>query len=59
MKRILHLITIESDALAQEIVRRQQQNRGLEVQVVDLREPQPDYADTVRRIFEADSVAVW
>ncbi len=61
MPAVLHILTNPDDRLAQEIISRQ---RGLppdhlEVEVVDLTLPNPDYNALLTRIFAADSIAVW
>ena len=55
----LHILTQPSDALAEDIIARQRTNAGQTVDVVDLTVESPDYADLVKRIYAADSVAVW
>ncbi len=58
MKKILHVLTKENDALASEVLS-QQQSPEWKLEIVDLTQGQPDYANLVEKIFEADSVAVW
>lgn len=59
MTRILHLLTKEDDGLANEILSRQRQDPSLQVQTVDLTQPQPDYPALLHQIFDADSITVW
>ena len=59
MKTILHIITSKDDALSDEIIRLQGGLPECRVESVNLAEANPDYAQLVRRIFAADSVAVW
>ena len=56
---VLHILTQPDDALAREIISRQREQRGQEVNVVDLTAAVPDYARLLQEIFAADSVAVW
>lgn len=58
MKKILHLLTKENDAVASEVLS-QQQSPEWKLEIVDLTRGQPDYAAVVEKIFESDSVAVW
>jgi len=58
MKKILHVLTNENDALASEVLS-QQQSPEWKLEIIDLTRGQPDYPALVRKIFEADSVAVW
>ena len=58
MKKFLHVLTKENDALASEVLS-QQQSPEWKLEIVDLTQGQPDYANLVEKIFEADSVAVW
>lgn len=59
MKRILHILTNESDALADRLMAEQQAIAGFEVVTVDLTADTPDYAHLLQEIFAADSVTVW
>ena len=59
MAKILHVLTRENDDLAREIVSRQRQEPTQQVETVDLTQEQRDYPALLKRIFEADSVAVW
>jgi hypothetical protein len=51
MRLILHIVTRPGDALAAEVVTRQQQQTELAIRMIDLTKSQ--------QIFEADSVQVW
>ena len=59
MKKLLHILTRESDALANEMISRQRAGASCEVETVDLTTGPADYADLLQKIFSADSVAVW
>ena len=59
MTRILHVLTKENDALANEMISRQRQNPGQRVETADLTREQPDYTALLEGIFAADSVVVW
>jgi len=59
MPQLLHIITRPDDSLAQEIISRQKQDTGNQVEVVDLTAGEPDYRELARKIFAADSVEVW
>ena len=57
MARILHILTKPDDSLAAEVIARQTAVNTVEI--VDLREPEPDYAALLEKIFSAESVQVW
>jgi hypothetical protein len=59
MRLILHIVTRPGDALAAEVVTRQQQQTELAIRMIDLTKSQPDYDQLLNQIFEADSVQVW
>jgi hypothetical protein len=58
MPTILHILTRPDDALAQDIIRLQQ-DAEQKIVVVDLTQPKPDYKSILLDIFAADSVQVW
>jgi len=59
MRVVLHILTRPDDAVAQEIISRQREESGQEVNVVDLTAAVPDYTRLLEEIFAADAVAVW
>ena len=59
MRRVLHILTRTNDALARELMARQQSATGIEVEAVDLTLPEPDYKELLGKIFAADSVECW
>ena len=59
MRTLLHIVTRPDDALTAEIIAAQQKQPSLEVHVVDLTLPEPDYLKLLEDIFDADSVVVW
>jgi len=59
MQAVLHILTRPADTLAGEIITRQTSQPEVKVEVVDLTQPEPDYAALLEKIFAADSVAVW
>lgn len=59
MRKILHLLTQPDDSLAREIITHQSQSGANTVDVVDMRQGEPDYESLLAKIFEADSVQVW
>ena len=59
MPRILHILNQPADELAAEVIRRQRAQARLEMEVFDLTQGQPDYAELLERIFAADSVLTW
>jgi len=59
MRKILHLLTRPADSLASDVIVLQRDQPQVEVTVVDLTAPQPDYAQVLEEIFKADSVEVW
>ena len=59
MRRILHIVTIPDDGLAERIISLQQCRRDQEVKVADLTVPHPDYRALLEEIFASDSVQVW
>jgi hypothetical protein len=58
MKKLLHILTRPDDALAAEIIVRQQGNGENNVVVMDLTAP-ADYKELLENIFAADSVQAW
>jgi hypothetical protein len=59
VKRILHILTNENDAVADRLISEQQGQTGHEVVTANLTAATPDYAQLLEEIFAADSVAVW
>jgi hypothetical protein len=59
MRHLLHIVTTKNDTLAQAIQDEQTNASEMQVEAVDLTLANPNYADLVRKIFEADSIAVW
>jgi hypothetical protein len=59
MRAVLHIITRPNDALAADVIRRQREQEGLHVKVIDLTATEPDYRALLREIFRAGSVEVW
>ena len=59
MRTLLHLLTRPADPLVTDLIARQKAIPGVEVETVDLTQPDPDYEALVGKIFTADSVAVW
>jgi hypothetical protein len=59
MRRVLHILTRADDALARELMARQQKAAGNKVEAVDLTLPEPDYKALLEKIFQAESVESW
>jgi hypothetical protein len=59
MRAVLHVTTRPEDALALAVLARQSGQADLQVDVVDLTVPAPDYEVLLERIFAADSIQVW
>jgi hypothetical protein len=59
MRILLHILTRPDDALAREIITRQQSDGGNKTIVADLTKPEPDYKQLLENIFAADSVQIW
>ncbi|MCP5517134.1 MAG: hypothetical protein H7A45_07755 [Verrucomicrobiales bacterium] len=63
MPRTLHLLTRSADPLSERVIRKQcettETTAGVEIKVVDLTGPAPDYRAVLEAIFAAESVAVW
>jgi hypothetical protein len=59
MRRLLHVLTRVEEPLAMELIERQREQSGCDVEVVELFQPQPDYEVLLKKIFAADSVQVW
>jgi len=59
MKKVLHILTKKSDALAREIISQELAWAACEIETVDLTSGAPDYAELLQKVFSADSVAVW
>jgi hypothetical protein len=58
MRTILHILTRAEDALARELVSKQQALPDTRVEIVELQDA-PDYGALVEKVFAADSVEVW
>ena len=59
MIKNLHILTRPDDPTAAQVIAAQRQRPDLEINVVDLSRPEPDYRALLREIFAADAVAVW
>ena len=59
MPRELHILTQPADELVQTLLAAQKAKAETQVEIVDLTQPDPDYAGLVERVFAADSVASW
>jgi hypothetical protein len=59
MRHILHILTRPGDSLGAEIAAGQKNNPDAQVEVIDLRAPQPDYKELLQKIFDADSIQTW
>jgi len=59
MRKVLHILTKEDDADANEVISRQRAMPDCVLMTVDLVPGQPDYTGLLEKIFTADSVAVW
>jgi hypothetical protein len=59
MTRELHILTQPADELVQTLLAAQKARPEHQVEIVDLTQPDPDYAGLVERVFAADSVASW
>ena len=59
MRRLLHILTSENERRAREIIDWERAQPDSEIEVVDLRETEPDYRALLEAIFAADSIAVW
>lgn len=55
----LHILTAPPDAFVQQLLDSLPQEPALSLEVMDLSQPEPDYALLVEKIFSADSVATW
>lgn len=59
MPAVLHILTRPDDTLSREIIGQQKAGNGIEIDVVDLTVPQPDYKALLEKIFTVDSVETW
>lgn len=60
MRHVLHIMTKKNDALARLVVEQQQDGAAKQtVEMIDLTQPNPDYNELVKKIFESDSIEVW
>lgn len=59
MRRVLHILTRPDDALARELMARQQSAAGLQAEAFDLTVPEPDYKKLLEKIFQAESIESW
>lgn len=55
----LHILTRPADDLVNTVLATERERATVSVEVVDLTQPDPDYADLVDKVFAADSVATW
>lgn len=59
MARILHILTHADDALARDVIARQQASPENQVEARDIVEEEVDYRGLLEDIFKADSIQVW
>ncbi|MBM3903449.1 MAG: hypothetical protein FJ379_15390 [Verrucomicrobia bacterium] len=59
MKIQLHVLTRSLETSKLELLEAIRRQPDLEVRMVDLTVPQPDYRELVEAIFAADSVVTW
>jgi hypothetical protein len=59
MTAILHILTQPPDDLVISLLAAQTRQADVQVETVDLTQPDPDYDALVEKIFAADSVEVW
>ena len=60
MKHLLHIVTAPQPDWVQTLIRNQETQSDVEVEVVDLStDAQPDYARLLDRILAADCVSTW
>jgi hypothetical protein len=59
MRHTLHIVTKPDDALAREMIERQQSLPDHKIKTIDLSKPSPDYTVVIKEIFAADSIQVW
>jgi len=59
MRVFLHILTKPNDTLMVGVMETQQKRPDVQVEVVDLTGPEPDYIKLLEAIFAADSIAVW
>jgi len=59
MRVFLHILTKANDTLTVGVMETQQKRPDVQVEVVDLTGPEPDYIKLLEAIFAADSIAVW
>ena len=59
MRTQLHILTRPPARSESELIERIRTEPGLEVRVVDLTVPDPDYPRLLEEIFGADSVVTW
>ena len=59
MRITLHILTRPDDALAGGVIATLGKQSDVQVKIVDLAVPKPNYSEMLEEIFAADSVAVW
>ena len=59
MPKLLHILTQTEDALAKDVIAKQQSKPENQIDVVDLTQTDADYKKLLEKIFESDSVQVW
>ena len=58
MRTILHILTRTDDSLSRGLIEQQKMSADVNIEVVDLTNPEPDYDHLVEKIFAADSIEV-
>jgi hypothetical protein len=59
MPQQLHILVAPPDAFTETLLAAERQQPGVTLEIVDLTQPEPDYAALVEKVFAADSVATW
>jgi hypothetical protein len=59
MRKVLHILTKTDDELSRTVISLQQDVAEIELNLIDLTVPEPDYDSLLEAIFDADSIEVW
>lgn len=59
MQKVLHILVGEDVGLARAVIDEQRKQPDLDLTVIELGGPEPDYRSLLKAIFEADSIHRW
>jgi hypothetical protein len=59
MRILLHILTQPEDDLGHQVIGHQLSDPENEVRIYDLTQPDPNYDELLRQIFQADGILLW